>query len=348
MVLPGLINIAAFVVPGVATRGSQDFAAVTKASIAAGFSMIRIMPLGLDCLHYGRKIVEGSSGQQQTRSKLRIFNLSIAATSTNAEQISQVTSEVGSLFIPFNHLSDNISKVATVTAHFDAWPTYKPIITDAKMTDLASILSLASLHSRKVHVTSVTTRDDIKLIALSKEKGLKVTCDVSVYALFLSQDQYPKCSFLPTVSDQKALWEYLTIIDVFAVGSLPYQLAHAVGVMVTPAIGIADTLPLLFSAVADGKLTVDDIRERLHDNPIEIFRHQDHGAGTARDLAGGGHGAVDTPLRRGAAPSLSHQRRAGADRPVRLPDDAGGMDRCGRRASRRDAPGVARYALSGT
>jgi len=296
LVLPGLINIAAFV-PGVATRGSHDFAAVTKASVAAGFSMIRIMPLGLDGSITDARALKAAQVNSK-RGASCDFNFSIAATSTNAEQISQVTSEVGSLFIPFNHLTDNISKVATVTAHFDAWPTYKPIVTDAKMTDLASILLLASLHSRKVHVTSVTTRDDIKLIALSKEKGLKVTCDVSVYALFLSQDDYPKCSFLPTASDQKALWEYLSVIDVFAVGSLPYQLAHSLGVTVTPAIGVADTLPLLVSAVAEGSLTIDDIRERLHDNPIKIFElHEQLGASVEVE--------IDRPYTAPAAPVWS-------------------------------------------
>ena len=162
-----------------------------------------------------------------------------------------------------------------MTAHFEAWPNFKPIITDAKMTDLASILLLASLHNRKIHVTSVTTKDDIRLIALSKEKGLNVTCDVSVYALFLSQDDFPQAKFLPTSEDQKALWEHMSIIDVFSVGSLPYQLAHAVGQQPDAAIGIADTLPLLFSAVADGRLTVDDIKARLHDNPKGIFELHD-------------------------------------------------------------------------
>ncbi|KAI9745622.1 MAG: hypothetical protein M1818_001156 [Claussenomyces sp. TS43310] len=270
--LPGLINIAAFI-PGLITRGSHDFQAVTKASIAAGFSMIRIMPLGLE-----GSITDAISlkvAQLNSKQGSRCdYNFSIAATSTNAEQIAHVAGEVGSLFIPFNHLSDNIGKVATVTAHFDAWPTYKPIVTDAKMTDLASILLLASLHGRKVHITNVTTKEDIRLIALSKEKGLKVTCDVSVYALFVSQGDYPKFSFLPTAADQEALWQHMSDIDVFSVGSLPYQLVHAIG-EVSPAVGIADTLPLLFSAVADGRLSVDDIKERLHDNPMEIFELHD-------------------------------------------------------------------------
>ncbi|PQE06693.1 pyrABCN protein [Rutstroemia sp. NJR-2017a BBW] len=273
VVLPGLINIAAFV-PGVATRGSHDFQTVTKASIASGFSMMRVMPLGLDGSVTDARALKAAQLNGK-RGAACDYNFSVAATSSNADQISQVTSEVGSLFIPFNHLSDNISKVAAVTAHFESWPSFKPIITDAKMTDLASILLLASLHSRKIHVTSVTTKDDIRLIALSKEKGLKVTCDVAVYSLFFSQSDFPSATFLPTAEDQKALWEHMNIIDVFSIGSLPYQLATLAKAELNPAVGIADTLPLLFSAVAEGRLTVDDIKERLHDNPKEIFELHD-------------------------------------------------------------------------
>jgi carbamoyl-phosphate synthase/aspartate carbamoyltransferase len=273
VVLPGLINIAAFV-PGIATRGSHDFQTVTRASVAAGFTMIRIMPLGLEGSVTDARALK-TAQLNSKRGASCDYNFSVAATSANADQISQVTGEVGSLFIPFNHLSDNISKVAAVTAHFEAWPSFKPIITDAKMTDLASILLLASLHSRRIHVTSVTTKADMKLIALAKEKGLKVTCDVSVYSLFLSQDDFPQAKILPTLEDQHALWEHMSTIDVLSIGSLPYQLAHAAKQEPNSAIGIADTLPLLFSAVADGRLTVDDIKARLHDNPKEIFELHD-------------------------------------------------------------------------
>ncbi|KAK0641605.1 hypothetical protein B0T16DRAFT_218041 [Cercophora newfieldiana] len=267
--LPGLINIAAFV-PGLVSSASSDLENVTKASIAAGFSMIRVMPLGLE-----GSIVDAitlKAAQQNTkRANFCDFNFSISATSTNANQISLVAGEVGSLFIPFHHLSDNIGRVAAVEAHFDAWPKHKPIITDARTTDLASILLLASLHNRRIHVTAVTTKDDIKLIALGKQKGLKVTCDVSIYSLYLSQEDYPGCEYLPTVEDQAALWEHLETIDVFSVGSLPYQLAHFLGKPIDVTLGIADALPLLLTSVTEGKLTLEDIKTRLHDNPMEIF-----------------------------------------------------------------------------
>ncbi|KAH9909114.1 carbamoyl-phosphate synth [Xylariomycetidae sp. FL2044] len=275
VVLPGLINIAAFV-PGISSAGSHDLQAVTKASIASGFSMLRVMPLGVEGSITDARTLKIAQ-QSSKRGGYCDYNFSVSATSDNADQISQVTSEVGSLFIPFNHLSDNISKVAAVTAHFDSWPAHKPILTDAKTNDLASILLLASLHNRRIHVTSVTTKEDIRLIALSKKKGLNVTCDVSIYSLYLSQADYPDCSSLPEPKDQKALWAHLSTIDVFSIGSLPYQLAHTMqskadpATKTNPAVGIADALPLLLTSVAEGKLTIDDIKTRLYDNPKEIF-----------------------------------------------------------------------------
>ncbi|KAJ5388831.1 Protein pyrABCN [Penicillium cosmopolitanum] len=270
VVLPGLINIAAFV-PGLVTPGSKDFEDVTKASIAAGFSMVRVMPVGVDSSvtqATDLKIV-----QQNAQDKSYCdFNISVAATATNSDQITQVTGEVGSLFVPFNHLSGNINKVATVTNHFGSWPSNKPLITDAKGTDLASILLLASLHSRNIHVMSVTSKEDISLIALSKEKGLKVTCDVSIFCLFLSREDFPECASLPSAEDQKALWDHMSTIDVYSIGSIPYQLA---GKEASPAVGIAESLPLLFTAVAEGRLTVEDITARLYENPKKIFELHD-------------------------------------------------------------------------
>ncbi|KOS18100.1 Protein pyrABCN [Escovopsis weberi] len=270
VVFPGLVNVASFV-PGLVSPDSKDMETVTKASVSSGFTMIRVMPLGLE-----GAITDGVTLRAaQQNSKIGDYcdyNFSVSATSDNDNQISTLAGEVGSLFIPFNHLSGNISKVAAVTAHFDSWPTHKVIVTDAKLTDLASILLLASLHNRRIHVTSVTNKDDIKLIALSKAKGLQVTCDVSVYALYLSTDDFPDCGrLLPTAKDQAALWDNMSHIDVFSVGSLPYQLATTLGHNVDASFGIADALPLLLTSVSEGRLTIDDLKARLYTNPVDIF-----------------------------------------------------------------------------
>lgn len=281
VILPGLINIAAFV-PGIVSPHSSDIQTVTKTSIASGFSMIRLMPLGVEG-SITDAITLKAAQQNSAAGGHCDYNFSITATSNNAEQISSVTGEVGSLFIPFNHLSGNISKVAAVTSHFDAWPTNKPMVTDAKLTDLASILLLASLHNRRIHVTSVSTKDDIRLIALSKAKGLQVTCDVSIYSMCLSQKDFPGAECLPTIEDQAALWENLHTIDVFSIGSLPYQLATSLGHKGDASMGIAEALPLLLTAVTMGKLTIDDVQSRLYTNPKEIFELHEQ-AGTSVEI----------------------------------------------------------------
>src|SRR6202042_3188124 len=110
-------------------------------------SMIRIMPLGVESSITDALTLKVAQ-QNSRKGGFCDWNFAVSATSDNDHQISAVTSDVGSLFIPFNHLSGNINKVAAVTAHFDAWPTQKPIVTDANLSDLASILLLASLHNR--------------------------------------------------------------------------------------------------------------------------------------------------------------------------------------------------------
>ena len=267
--LPSLINIASFV-PGVASPSNSDLELVSKAHIAAGFTMIRVLPLGSDSAITDAKTLKIAQANSSSGSYTD-YNFSIAATAQNSDEIGNLATIVGSLFIPFNHLSGNVNKVALVTGHFDMWPDYKPIVTDAKASDLATLLLLASLHNRKLHVASVTTADDIKMISLSKRKGLKVTCDVAIFALFYSQTDYPECTSLPTSQDQETLWRSLEDIDIFSIGCLPYQLAIAAKQEATAAVGIADALPLLLNAVRQGRLKIADIIEKLHTNPKKLF-----------------------------------------------------------------------------
>ncbi len=169
------------------------------------------------------------------------------------------------LFIPAH------TPLSAVAAHFTAWPLEKTIITNAKGSDLASILLLASLHSRSIHVTDVQTNDDLLLITLSKAKHLKVTCDVSVYSLFYSREVFPSTTALPTMAEQKALWQHLDKIDAFSVGTTPSRLAIDTGKVFSPTAGLEEVLPLLLTAVTEGRLSIEDIRTRLHDNPVHIF-----------------------------------------------------------------------------
>ncbi|KAJ6510497.1 hypothetical protein C8R45DRAFT_964291 [Mycena sanguinolenta] len=266
---PGLVNIAAFV-PNLVAEKSTDLIQVTKASISAGFTTSVIIPLDLTSSISDRTSLEQAKANVAGAAHCN-FAMSIAASAHNVQSLDEeLQAEAKALFIPFD-ASATSTPLSIVAAHFTAWPADKPVVTDAKGSDLACILLLASLHNRSVHVTDVRSKDDLLLISLSKAKQLKVTCDVSVYALFFSRDQFPACKFLPSSEDQAALWQKLDHIDAFSVGATPYRLALEVGQSPSPASGMEETLPLLLTAVQDHRLSLDDIRVRLHDNPVHIF-----------------------------------------------------------------------------
>ncbi|CAG8433859.1 6999_t:CDS:10 [Diversispora eburnea] len=268
--LPGLINISAFV-PHIIEPNYDDFSQITKASLASGFTTIVMMPIGLTgSLHNPQTIaIAHSNGRRNAHCD---FSLSVAVIENNYVELTDVVPNITLTFIPFSDQGVKIPSMDTIKTHFKTWPSHVPIITDAKGKDLSHILFMADLLERTIHVTNVATKEDIELIALSKEKGKNVTCDVSVHALFLNNNDVPNSiNILPSPSDQAALWERMEDIDCFSVGKIPYLLSQAVGAEAVANVGIEETLPLLTNAINEGRLTLEDIKKRLYTNPREIF-----------------------------------------------------------------------------
>lgn len=263
VVLPGLVNITSFV------PSFNDFKSASKQSLRAGFTYNAFLPQTIS----GSTVTDLDSLADAISSAAKgaytDFSVYIAASETNVEEAAEAADSASALFIPFNDFVK--SKVSSISAHFASWPEYKPIVTDAKTTDLASVLLLASLHNRSIHITGVSSKEDLDLIKMAKDKKLQVTCDVAVYSLFLNRDENENLPFLPSSTDQKALWDGLSDIDCFSIGVVPYVVSKATNNVVVPGLGITEALPLLFSAVQNGKLTIEDIVKRFHDNPIKLF-----------------------------------------------------------------------------
>ncbi|KAF5378956.1 hypothetical protein D9757_008752 [Collybiopsis confluens] len=266
---PGLVNVAAFV-PGLAASNSCDFVDATRASISAGFTTSIIIPQAQGNAVVDRATLE-TAKSNVVGSAYCNYALSLSASADNVQLFDdELKAEAKALFIP-SRIANKPIPLSAVAAHFSSWPTEKPILTDAKGSDLASLLLLASLHNRTIHVTDVQNVDDVLLISLSKAKNLKVTCDVSIYSLFFTREQFSSAPFLPSQEDQNALWKKLDMIDAFSVGSSPYKLAVEAGDGGSPSAGVEEALPLLLTAVTEGRLSLQDITTRLHDNPVQIF-----------------------------------------------------------------------------
>ncbi|KAF9430642.1 hypothetical protein BGZ94_005450 [Podila epigama] len=245
--LPGLVNIQTLV-PGISSAASKDFDNISKTSISSGFTLIGAMGTGIP------KGVEDKATMAIATTNTRNHAHCDFFLSQNAtlENVNNRLKETSALFIPFSPVAGRaVASVAEAAKHFSSWPATSPIVTDAKGTDLASILLLASLHNRPVHISGVSSVDDMSLIMMSKDKELQVTCDIEVYSLFLTREETGS-KLLPTKAEQDAFWNSLQGAAV----------AHA---------GIEETLPLLVDAANKGRLTMADIIAKLYTNPRKIF-----------------------------------------------------------------------------
>ncbi|KAF9306830.1 hypothetical protein BGZ74_003078, partial [Mortierella antarctica] len=263
--LPGLVNIQTLV-PGISTAASKDFDNVSKTAISSGFTMIGAMATGIPKGVEDKATLAIATTNTRNHAHCDFF----LSQNANVDNANDRLKETSALFIPFAPMSGRaVANVAEAAKHFSSWPAGSPIVTDAKGTDLASILLLASLHNRPVHITGVSNADDMALIMMSKDKELQVTCDIEVYSLFLTSEETGS-KLLPTKAEQDAFWNSLHVFDCFTVGSLPYRLAAEKGTPLAHA-GIEETLPLLVDAVNKGRLTMADVIAKLYTNPRKIF-----------------------------------------------------------------------------
>jgi len=164
--------------------------------------------------------------------------------------------------------------------HMARWPLNAPIALHAEERTLAAALSAAMVVGRPVHFCHVAHRQEIVLIRAAKEKGLPVTCEVAPHHLFLDERDLPRIGAgrgevrprLAAPEDRQALWDNLATIDCFATDHAPHTLTEKDGDNPPPGFpGLETALPLLLTAVHDGRLTLDDIVARCSTNVRRIF-----------------------------------------------------------------------------
>lgn len=164
--------------------------------------------------------------------------------------------------------------------HFANWPRTMPVVAHAEGRTMAAVILLAALYDRPVHIAHVSRREEILLIRKAKERGVQVTCEVGAHHLFLTGDDVPRIGAgraevrprLAAEQDRQALWDNLDVIDCFASDHAPHTLEEKDSPKPPPGFpGLETSLPLLLTAVHEGRLSIDDIVLRMFTNPRRIF-----------------------------------------------------------------------------
>ncbi|CAH8540527.1 unnamed protein product [Heterobilharzia americana] len=278
--LPGLIDVHVHTRdPGMEYK--EDWTSVTKAALAGGIVTILAMPNTNPAA-----VDEASFNIVSEHAASRAccdYGLFVGASSENAFTINSLSRKAIGLKMYLNETFTCLSlanKLNIWRQHFENWPTDRPICCHAEGETVAAVILLAELTGRSVHICHVARRAEIELIRDAKRRGLKVTCEVCPHHLFLTVDDLPQKGGwsevrprLGTRDDVNALWSNMHVIDCFATDHAPHTVDEKGKDSGAPPgfPGLETMLPLLLTAMYNGRLTLSEIIERLYINPCKIF-----------------------------------------------------------------------------
>lgn len=168
---------------------------------------------------------------------------------------------------------------AMLAALFERWPGPGPITVHAESASIAKALELAARFHQRLHVAHVPDPDDLLVIDAARQRGVRVTCEVTPHHLFLSSEAVARLGALaiikpPLVSParRELFWQRLSLVDIIASDHAPHTLSEKASCVPPPGVpGLETTVPLLLAAVEQGRLQYERMLELVHDAPLRVY-----------------------------------------------------------------------------
>lgn len=258
----------------------EDWASGTAAALAGGFTAVLGMP---NTAPPATSIAAFQAAVEAAEEKaLCDFGQYLGAGPENATEILPAAGQAAGLkmYLDSTYGELRLDTMPLWMPHFQHWPKHLPLAVHAEQRTLAAAILMSALYDRPVHICHVSRKEEILVIREAKEKGLKVTCEVTPHHLFLSEEDIPAIGagqaevrpVLATKADQQALWDNFDIIDCIATDHAPHSYTEKSSETPPPGFpGLETALPLMLTAVQDGRITLDDLVVRMADNPRRIF-----------------------------------------------------------------------------
>jgi len=150
----------------------------------------------------------------------------------------------------------------------------------------AKILLFAEKIGTKVEICHISTPEVVELVNRAKSKGVYAVAETCPHYLFLNENVLEKVGVFakcnpPLRSEEERLkmWEFVRdgSIDIIGSDHAPYTKEEkergSEDIFTPPAgfPGLSTRLPLLFTAVKEGKIRLDKMVELICENPAKIF-----------------------------------------------------------------------------
>jgi dihydroorotase-like cyclic amidohydrolase len=279
--LPGLIDSHVHLRDPEQTE-KEDFFTGTSAALAGGFTMVVDMPNNLTPITTSERL----TNKQQIAEKQIVCDIGLhfGTLGENFNEFPKVQNDVLGLKVYLNQTTGNYIVDEEVFKKIcAAWPVGKPILVHAEEDILESVLIIGNEHKQHIHVCHVSSQTELRIILYAKEKGWNVTCGVTAHHLFLTENDAKKLGpygkMKPSLKSQKDidfLWRNMKYIDLMESDHAPHTLEEKesdnppFGVP-----GLETTLPLLLTAMNEGRITKDEIIEKCYTSPKNIFHLPD-------------------------------------------------------------------------
>ena len=291
--LPGLIDPHVHVrEPGQTHK--EDWDTVTQAALAGGFTTVLAMPNTKPPI-FDAETLDLALGAAKQKARCDYAHF-LGAGPDNADWDRHAGLPLRAaglkMYLDSTFGELRLDDMALWMPHFANWPKDLPLVVHAESRTMAAAILFAEIYDRSVHIAHVSLKEEILLIKAAKERGIKVTCEVAPHHLFLTSPSPLRPSpagrgdggegrlevrpRLASADDVAALWDNLEVIDCFATDHAPHTLEEKNSTNPPPGFpGLETALPLLLTAVDNGRLTMDDLIAGMYVNPKRIFNLPD-------------------------------------------------------------------------
>nr|AOE43169.1 pyrimidine synthesis [Synstelium polycarpum] len=281
IVLPGLVDPHVHLREPGATH-KEDWASGTAAALAGGFTMVGAMP------NTNPAVMDNETFEicrSLAASKAHCdYGVFIGATYQNAAVAANLANDAFAIKMYLEETFATLPLRDDISAwreHVMAWPGVTPICVHADGINLSAILMMGHLYNKHIHVCHVSHKKEIDIIRDAKIRGMMVSCEVSPHHLTLCDEDIPRIGEgqsevrpkLGSKEDRQALWDNIDYIDMIATDHAPHTYAEKTSAKPPPGFpGLETSLALMLTAVHQGRLTLERLKDMMHTNPIAIFK----------------------------------------------------------------------------
>lgn len=273
--LPGLIDIHVHLRdPGQTEK--EDFTTGTMAALAGGFTCVVDMPNNAEPV----TTIERLKRKIDLAGKKAVSDIGFhyGSMGDNLDTLKEAAKYSVGLKLYLNNTTGGyLLDVKHLQKIYDAWPHDKVILLHAEEDVIDVAFEALQGSKRPIHICHVPSKEVLQKIIKARSAGYKVTCGVCAHHLFMTKEDVTTLGVygkmlpsLKTNQDKEFLWNHLDDIDIFESDHAPHTHqekkdgAHGVP-------GLETTLPLLLKAESQGKITIDQIIDKCHTRPAEIF-----------------------------------------------------------------------------